>query len=169
MSHRKRSARSSVARTALLRSRARFMVHHPTDSEELLWQYLRGKRLLGVQFRRLVPLHGFIVDFHASSIKLAVEVDGGWHNEHTHLDAARDRKLRAVGVRVVRVSAEQVCDATPTVLGRIRAWLVVCVLPKASRRRCEPATTIGFNSMLRRCLTECARQGLFRDVPTDVR
>jgi very-short-patch-repair endonuclease len=92
------------------------MRHHPTDSEELLWQYLRAKRLLGVQFRRQVPLHGFIVDFYASSIKLAAEVDGGWHNEREHLDAARDRKLRAKGVRVVRVSAEEVGCAMSAVL-----------------------------------------------------
>jgi very-short-patch-repair endonuclease len=119
MSHRNRSARSSVARTALLRSRARFMLRHPTDSEELLWQYLRGKRLLGVQFRRQVPLHGFIVDFYASSIKLVVEVDGGWHNGRAHLDAARDRKLRAKGVRVVRVSAGDISSRIAEVLVRI--------------------------------------------------
>jgi very-short-patch-repair endonuclease len=75
--------------------------------------------LLGVQIRRQVPLHGFIVDFYASSIKLAVEVDGGWHNERMHLDAARDRKLCAFGVRVVRVSAEEVRGRIELALTRI--------------------------------------------------
>jgi very-short-patch-repair endonuclease len=66
-----------------------------------------------------VPLHGFIVDFYASSIKLVVEVDGGWHNGRAHLDAARDRKLRAKGVRVVRVSAGDISSRIAEVLVRI--------------------------------------------------
>lgn len=84
----------------------------PTSGEALLWRFVRGKRLLGVQFRRQVPLGGHILDFYASSVRLAVEVDGGYHLERARQDAARDRRLLSLGVRVVRVT-EQLLRSDP--------------------------------------------------------
>jgi hypothetical protein len=50
-----------------------------TDSEAVLWEALRARKL-GVQFRRQVPLCGrFIADFYAAAAQLVVEVDGGSH------------------------------------------------------------------------------------------
>jgi very-short-patch-repair endonuclease len=86
------------------------MLHAPTASEELLWRALT-RADLGVAFKRQVPIHRFIVDFLAPSVRLVVEVDGGYHSERRGADARRDRKLRALGYRVVRVDAELVvCD-----------------------------------------------------------
>ena len=59
---------------------------------------------LGVTFRRQVVIGRFIVDFCASSIKLIIEVDGGYHEGRERADAERDRKLEALGYCVVRVS-----------------------------------------------------------------
>src|SRR4051812_20756331 len=91
----------------------------PTDSEEALWRSLRRSQL-GVSFRRQVVLLGFIVDFYAPAVRLAVEVDGAYHARRRGADARRDRKLRAIGVRVVRVAAEQVRVDLPAALGAIR-------------------------------------------------
>jgi very-short-patch-repair endonuclease len=67
------------ARSNLLVSRARHMLHAPTASEEALWQVLRGGAL-GVAFKRQVPLGDrYIADFFAPSVGLVVEVDGGVH------------------------------------------------------------------------------------------
>ena len=67
------------ARSALLVSRARRMLHAPTPSEEALWQALRVGAL-GVAFKRQVVLGGrYIADFFAPSAGLIVEVDGGVH------------------------------------------------------------------------------------------
>ena len=52
------------------------MRRHPTPTEHILWQAIRGGRL-GVTFRRQVPLGPFIVDFLAPGARLVVEVDGG--------------------------------------------------------------------------------------------
>jgi very-short-patch-repair endonuclease len=97
----------------------------PTSGEALLWRFLRGKRLLGVQFRRQVPLGGYILDFYASSVRVAVEVDGGYHADHARQDAARDRRLLSLGVRVVRVP-EQLLRSDP-----IAALLLVAVAIRA--------------------------------------
>jgi very-short-patch-repair endonuclease len=79
----------------------------PTDSEARLWRAIRSSQL-GVAFRRQVPVLGFIVDFLAPSVRLIVEVDGGYHARRKSADARRDSKLSRAGYRVVRIDAELV-------------------------------------------------------------
>ena len=81
----------------------------PTKSEAILWNALRDRRFRGIKFRRQHVLHPFIVDFYAPSLKLVVEVDGGYHAGRVAEDAARDAELaRLHGVRVIRFEASRV-------------------------------------------------------------
>ena len=51
----------------------------PTETEELLWNYLwRGQ--LGVKFRSQHPAANYVLDFYCHSVKLAVEIDGSVHS-----------------------------------------------------------------------------------------
>jgi len=77
-----------------------------------------------VSFRRQVPVGGqFIADFCAPSIQLIVEVDGAIHVRKSGPDARRDLKLRRLGFRVVRVSAELVLRDLNAALALVRAAL----------------------------------------------
>ncbi len=38
----------------------------PTPAEDTLWQWLRGKQLESLKFRRQQPIERFIVDFYSS-------------------------------------------------------------------------------------------------------
>lgn len=116
------SLKPSAARAAQLESRARVMRQHPTSSEHVLWQAIRGKRL-GVAFRRQVPIGPYIVGLLAPSVCLIVEVDGGYHDERVKADARRERWLRRQGYRIVRVRADQVLRELNSALGVIRAEL----------------------------------------------
>jgi very-short-patch-repair endonuclease len=87
------------------------MRRHPTPSEQVLWQAIRGGRL-GVSFRRQVPIGSYIVDFLAPRERLVVEVDGGYHTERGSADQRRQRWLERQGYRVVRVSAATVLQET---------------------------------------------------------
>jgi very-short-patch-repair endonuclease len=100
---------STVARR--LEHHARNMRQHPTPSEQVLWQAIRGGRL-GVSFRRQVPVGAYIVDFLAARERLVVEVDGGYHTERGSADQRRQRWLERQGYRVVRVSAATVLQET---------------------------------------------------------
>ena len=101
---------SKVARQVELEQYAWRNRRAPTESEALLWQALRGRKL-GVQFRRQVPLGGrYIVDFFAPTARLVVEVDGGYHSRREQADAKRDRRLRLRGYRVLRISASLVAQ-----------------------------------------------------------
>ncbi|HSQ68081.1 MAG TPA: endonuclease domain-containing protein [Polyangiaceae bacterium] len=105
-------------------ARARLMRRQPTPSEALLWGALRRNRL-GVHFRRQHVVGAFIVDFACLARRLVVEVDGGVHREPdvAFADGRRQTALEALGLRVLRVTAEQVERDLPAVLARVRGAL----------------------------------------------
>lgn len=103
----------------LIIARAREMRLALTDTEEMLWRELRGGRL-GVAFRRQVPVGRYVMDFLAPSVKLVVEVDGGYHAARRAADARRARYLARLGYRVVRVEAEVVRADVAEAVARVR-------------------------------------------------
>lgn len=109
----------------LIIARAREMRFALTSSEEILWRELKGSRL-GVAFRRQVPLGRYIVDFYAPRVRLAVEVDGGYHRRRVAADARRDRFLARAGCRVLRLEAELVCSELEVAGARVREALEGC-------------------------------------------
>jgi very-short-patch-repair endonuclease len=56
---------------------------------------------------------------------LVVEVDGGYHAQAVAGDARRDRDMRRLGYRVVRVSHEAVMQRHEAVLRLIRVAVLV--------------------------------------------
>jgi very-short-patch-repair endonuclease len=75
-----------------------------TKAEKKLWYLLQRGQMAGLSFRRQHPLGKYIIDFYCSQLKLAIEVDGGQHNEHAHQanDERRSHWLRGKGVTVLR-------------------------------------------------------------------
>ena len=75
-----------------------------TDLERLLWMQLRNKQLEGVKFFRQYSIGAYIVDFYSPRLRLAIEVDGGQHNEtiNKQKDIARTRYLQNNGVKLIR-------------------------------------------------------------------
>ncbi len=96
-----------------------------TKPEQLLWEALRNKKLDGYKFRRQHPLGKFIIDFYCHSAKLAIEIDGGYHEEEEQkaLDEERTRLIVASGVREIRFRNEEVLDDLEEVLTKIREAL----------------------------------------------
>jgi very-short-patch-repair endonuclease len=74
-----------------------------------------------VQFRRQVPLCGrYIVDFAAPTVRLIVEVDGGYHARRQRADERRDRDLMPLGYRVLRLPVTQVIREFSLALQRVK-------------------------------------------------
>ncbi len=59
-----------------LKPLARQMRTQPTPAEDILWQHLRNRQLLGYKFRRQHSIERFIVDFFCNQAGLVIEVDG---------------------------------------------------------------------------------------------
>ncbi|MCS6305274.1 MAG: N-6 DNA methylase [Nitrospira sp.] len=97
---------------------ARNLRHNGTNAEQLIWQCLRDRQIAGAKFRRQHPLDPYVLDFYCHELKLAVELDGGRHNEPTGCahDARRDEFLAAQGIRTLRFWNNQVLAETEAVL-----------------------------------------------------
>jgi very-short-patch-repair endonuclease len=89
-----------------------------TDSEQALWERLRGKQLKGIQFYRQKPIGNAIVDFYAPKAKLVLEVDGSQHftSENSKKDEIRSNELEKQGLRVLRFNNLQVLQELDAVV-----------------------------------------------------
>ncbi|MGM3305959.1 endonuclease domain-containing protein [Anabaena sp. WFMT] len=106
-----------------LKPLARQMRTEATLAENLLWQKLKNKQLLGFKFRRQQVIDRFIVDFYCHEVKLVIEVDGEIHNYTQVEDAIRQEFLESFGLRVIRFNNEDVLLRIEGVLEEISRWL----------------------------------------------
>jgi very-short-patch-repair endonuclease len=92
-----------------------------TEAEELLWKYLRAKKI-GVKFRRQYGIGPYILDFYAPSLKLAIEADGKIHlkKEVQTKDKNRDAFLKRAGISVLRFENEEIEHDLENVLSEIK-------------------------------------------------
>jgi len=97
-----------------------------TDAEQLVWYCLRRKQLGGFRFRRQHPFERFVLDFYCCEVKLAIELDGGQHNEpdaKAH-DKERSAFLAGHGIHVLRFWNNEVFTNLEGVLEKIYGVLL---------------------------------------------
>ena len=103
-----------------LRTFARELRNNSTDTECLLWRYLKNRQVAGVKFRRQQPIEAYIVDFVSFDKKIVIELDGGQHAENEEDDGRRDACLHANGFVVLRFWNNDVIENIEGVLEVIR-------------------------------------------------
>ena len=106
--------------SAELVTTARSLRQTATDAEVALWKRLRA-RPDGRKFRRQHAVGQFVFDFYCVELRVVVEVDGGVHLDQVAHNAERDAVCAAAGLRVVRVSNDEVLTDIDTVIARICA------------------------------------------------
>ena len=104
-----------------LKQPSRDLRNNMTDAEQLLWQRLRRKQILGLQFYRQKPILNFIVDFYCPAANLVIECDGGQHYtaEGLEADRARDQALAQLGLNVLRFDNRQILTEIDGVVEKI--------------------------------------------------
>jgi very-short-patch-repair endonuclease len=97
---------------AVNRANARRMRKAMTPAELKLWKEVRAHRLMGISFRRQLPIGAYIVDFACPEKMLIVEIDGSQHGDdvRAEADAARTRFLENAGWTVLRFWNHDVID-----------------------------------------------------------
>lgn len=95
--------------------------NNATDTEQKLWQYLKGKQIAGVKFRRQYSIDSYVIDFYAPSIKLAVEIDGPTHftKDGIEYDKRRTKFIERFGITILRFTNEDVYRNIEGVLRKI--------------------------------------------------
>ena len=96
-----------------------------TYAEKVLWQQLRNRNLSNLKFRRQHPVSIFILDFYCHEKRLAIEVDGGIHNQidQKEWDENRTYELNELGIKVLRFTNEDVINRTKEVIKLIEEFL----------------------------------------------
>ena len=110
---------------------ARALRKNMTDSEVLLWKYLRNRKLSGYKFLRQHPIiyrsdykgiRYFIADFYCKEKELVIELDGPIHEYQLEYDQFRDDEMKAKGINVIRIKNEELININQ-VLKKINAYL----------------------------------------------
>lgn len=102
--------------------KARKLRNALTETEQVLWNHLRGQSVAGVKFRRQYPIGPYIADFASLDPKLVIEADGGQHLDSGY-DVRRDDYLKSRGFVVLRYWNNQVLTETTAVLEDIYRWV----------------------------------------------
>ncbi len=97
----------SEARKDKLHDRARFNRRHPSEAHKRLWSLLKDKGVGNFAFNREVVMGSSVVDFACKSRWLVVEISGESEADRK-IEELSDRKLKDVGVRVMRFSRDEV-------------------------------------------------------------
>ncbi|MGH9441725.1 MAG: endonuclease domain-containing protein [Thermoanaerobaculia bacterium] len=106
-----------------LKERIRLFRDRPTESEALLWNELRGRRLHGARFRRQHAVGPFILDFYCWKKNLGIELDGPIHEANRERDAVRDQYLLSRGITVLRFKNTELEVSMSAVLAKIEQAL----------------------------------------------
>jgi len=102
---------------------ARKLRRNQTEAEKRLWRHLGNRQLDGAKFVRQEQIGPHITDFACRSARIAVELDGGQHDET--IDAPRTEVIEAFGYRIVRFWNHDVLENTDGVLEAIRQEILI--------------------------------------------
>jgi len=102
---------------------ARKLRRASTDAEMRLWSLLRSRQLEGAKFIRQFPIGPHIADFACREAHLAIELDGGQHDEA--VDAPRTQVIEAFGYRIIRFWNHDALANTEGVVEAIRHELLL--------------------------------------------
>lgn len=93
-------------------NKSRELRKNMTDSEKLLWEELRDRRLNGLKFLRqhpvlyqgnLIRYNYFIADFYCYEKKAVIEIDGPIHEGNEEYDSFRDEEMKNLGLHILRI------------------------------------------------------------------
>jgi len=80
-----------------------------TLQERLLWEELKGNKLLGLRFKAQHPISTYIADFYCHKIRLVIEIDGETHDssEQKEYDEGRAYEMTEFGIETIRFSMKR--------------------------------------------------------------
>jgi very-short-patch-repair endonuclease len=103
------------------KTRRKYFRKNPTKAERLLWQKLRGSNLAELKFRRQYGVYNYILDFYCPQYRVAIEIIGDVHGYKSRIntDTIRQRRIEALGIRILTYTNGQIIDGMDDVLNDI--------------------------------------------------
>jgi very-short-patch-repair endonuclease len=108
-----------------LKERARGLRNNSTLSEVLLWNELKNGKMKGKDFHRQKPIMDYIVDFFCPELGMAIEIDGGSHDNENACrnDRERQKKIEELEIQFLRFNDLDVKRNMTGVLKVIEQWI----------------------------------------------
>ncbi|MBB5395759.1 endonuclease domain-containing protein [Mucilaginibacter sp. AK015] len=103
-----------------------------TPAENLLWNLLRDRALMGKKFLRQHPVcirsalgryEYYIPDFYCAEARLVIEADGPIHLLKKQYDKNRDAVLKELGLTILRFENREIEENMNAVLNKITEYL----------------------------------------------
>jgi very-short-patch-repair endonuclease len=108
-----------------IRSKAKELRNNMTESEVILWDHLRKRKLNGTHFRRQHPYGIYILDFYSYEANLAIEIDGPIHLDQQEYDIDRTKDLESSGMKLIRFTNSDIRERIEWVLDMIKSYLPI--------------------------------------------
>src|SRR3989344_346581 len=86
--------------------------------ENILWQALRNRKVSGQKFKRQFSIGRYVVDFYCPALRLAIEIDGSYHDEKSvnEYDLERHRFVESLGLHCLHFKNKDVEKNTNCVI-----------------------------------------------------
>ena len=123
----------SDKRLDALHDRAREMKRHASEAHKVLAERFAKADLGKYAFTRFAVVGSAILDFNCHNLGMAVCIDEADTNET--LAKRRDKTLEAIGIRVMRIKAEDIMTDIDAVLARITAGMRSRMTDRRSARQ----------------------------------
>jgi very-short-patch-repair endonuclease len=93
----------------------------PTETELLTWGLLTREIFKAYHFRRQHPIATYIADFYLHSVKLVIEIDGGYHKHkfQKEYDDFRDKDMEALNISVLKITNHEIMYNSDTAVIKI--------------------------------------------------
>lgn len=103
-----------------------------TESEAIIWEIVRDRKLLGKKFLRQHPIFYdllgkesfYICDFYCHELNLIIEIDGKIHDYNRVNDKRRDMIMSLLGLSVLRFKNEEIEKSTSNVIKKIEYYIL---------------------------------------------
>lgn len=107
------------------KEKRRSLRRRQTLAEELVWQNVRNRKMLGYKFRRQYSVDHFIIDFYCPELKLALEIDGSVHDtvDAKIYDFKRQMHIEEFGICFIRIRNEDVLGNANKTIVRIEEMI----------------------------------------------
>ena len=110
-----------------------------TDAERKIWSFVRNRQIEGLKFFRQYGVGDYILDFYCPETKLAIEIDGGQHDEAQQKahDGIRTQYLNSLNIRVLRFWNNEILGNTEGVYEEILKHLRELLPPSSLNKEEE--------------------------------
>ncbi|MEW4449394.1 DUF559 domain-containing protein [Qipengyuania sp. JC766] len=123
----------SEKRLDALHERARDLRRHSSEAHKALARRFADADMGPYTFTRHAVVGSAIVDFNCHKLGMAIAIDEPDQNDA--LAKRRDKSLEAVGIRIMRIKAEDILENMDAVLARITAGMRLRIEDKKQARR----------------------------------